>query len=158
MKILKLAQLILVAGLFFSIQSFAASYTGQTISTEYTTLKSWIEQTNPDGEVGGLYPYIQMDGYKVLYSENFDGEHETIRIFLAGIEEQKDFSVTYIKSQHIQKGKTVLRRFVGPEPTGWRMDEIDADTLEYLGRQGTKKPRLTPKAKEILEELGITLF
>lgn len=150
--------IILFLGLCFSVQGFASSDKALTISTEYTTLKSWIQQITPDGIIGGLYPYIQMDGYKVLFSKEFDTDHEIIRVFLAGHDGEKDFSITYIKSQHFQKDKTILRRFIGPEPTGWRMDEMNFETQKYIGRQGALKPSLSSQALAIINELGISLF
>lgn len=130
----------------------------EILTEEYNRIKSWVQQSQTDGVIGNLYPYIQMDGYILMFSNDFDNQHETIRFFINGEGHEKDFSITYYKSQYMVENKMVIRRFVGPEPTGWRNDTIDFDTQEYLGFQGTDKPRLNDKAQEIIKEWNLTLF
>ncbi len=139
----------------FSISATAQSPANILID-EFQRVQNWIGTQIPDGEVGGLYDFIQRDGYKILYSKQFDGDHDTIRFFLNRKAPEQDFAITYHLSRHITHGRTVLRRFIGPEPTGWRNDTVDFHTKEYLGAQGAQHLRFRKDEQKILQEWGFT--
>ncbi|MEO0335678.1 MAG: hypothetical protein AAF202_04765 [Pseudomonadota bacterium] len=138
--------------------SAVASPEAEQLVKEFNSLKQWALEQEMDGVVGGLYPYVQQDGYIVMFSKEFDGEHDVIRFFLGRSAPQKDFAVSYYWSRYMFEGRRVLRRFVGPEPTGWRNDTVDVDTFEYLGRQGRSELSLSDEELEILEAWGIELL
>ena len=144
--------------LFLPTSSAFASEKADILIEEYTRIKQWVESVEPDGLVGGLYYYVEREGYIILFSQKFDGKHETIRFFLNREAPLKDFAITYIKSKYILKDRTILRRFIGSEPTGWKNQTVDVTTLEDLGSQGVKELVLSPDEKQIIAEWGLTVF
>jgi hypothetical protein len=135
-----------------------ASPEAEQLLLEYSSLKQWTSEVQSDGVIGGLYQFVQMDGYKIMFSQEFDGDHDVIRFFMAREAPRKDFAITYFWSRYIKQDRVVLRRFVGHEPSGWRNDTIDVETLEYLGRQGRRDLRLPEDEESILEQWGIELL
>ena len=144
--------------LLFACLSANASETATVLLNEFQYIRQIIESRTADGNVGGYYDFIEMDGYEILYTPEFDTDHDVIRVFLNRETPEKDFSITYYLTDHIVRGRRVLRRFVGPEPTGWRNDTIDVNTLEYLGSQGNSRLILKEDEQKIADELGVTLF
>lgn len=145
----------LLVAAFLHLPSLAST-PAEILTEEFDRIQKWILTQTPDGNVGGLYDYVQMDGYLILFSQEFDKDHDTIRFFLNREAPEKDFAITYHYTRHIVRGRTVIRRFIGPEPTGWRNDTIDVNTGEYLGAQGARKLRLKPDEQRIIDHWGLT--
>lgn len=135
-----------------------ASQEAETLLAEFDQLREHVLSQEADGVVGGYMNYIQKDGYKILFKPEFDTDHDVIRIFMNREFPEKDFAITYILSDHLYDGRRVLRRFIGPEPTGWRNHSVDVVTLEYLGSQGNSALQLKEEEAEILRTLGISLL
>lgn len=145
----------LIASLFialFATSVFASPQFNQ-LASEYEGLYQWTQSVQPDGLVGYHYPYKQMDGYMVIWEpqSSMDDGHIMIRILLKRETPLKDFAVTYYKSQYIVQGRTVLRRFYGPDDKGWRNDTVDFITGEYLGFQGNPSPSFKEDEQSILD-------
>ena len=93
-----------------------------------------------------------------LVDEESDSFHEAIRLYIKPTDSQPSFAVTYHKTTIIVPETVVLRKFIGPEPTGWRNDTINYTTGEYLGTQGSSRVRLSDQIKSILTRWNITPF
>jgi hypothetical protein len=85
-----------------------------------------------------------------------EGDSERIRLFREREDDDQTwFAITYHHSKYILEGTDVIRRFVGPEPSGWRNDTVDAKTGEFLQTQGAQRPLLTHREAEILADWNI---
>ena len=146
--------IVLIVGVVISTSAFASPQADQLIA-EFEWLKSWAENAEPDGKIGSLYPYVQHDGYVVMFSEEFDGKHDVVRFLVQREAPVKDFAISYYWSKYIVEGRVVLRRFVGTEPTGWKNHTVDVNTREYLGSQGRRVLNLSDDEKELLQDWGI---
>jgi hypothetical protein len=143
--------------IFISLFSQAQSKS-EILLEEFDRIQNFIEQQEADGVVGGLYPFIQQEGYILMSSQEFGTKHDLIRFFMNREGLQKDFAVTYIRSHYLLEGREVLKRFVGYEPTGWRNDTIDVKTGEDLGFQGVESLLLDEEAQSLLQAWDIQLF
>lgn len=145
----------LIASLFIALTatSVLASPQFDQLASEYQSLYEWTQSVQPDGLIGYHYPYKQMDGYMVIWEpqSSMEDGHVMIRIFLKREAPLKDFAVIYYKSRYIMKGRTILRRFYGPDGKGWRNDTVDFITEEYLGSQGNPSPSLKEDEQSILD-------
>lgn len=129
----------------------------QTIHSEWQEFRQLVTTVKADGDIGGYMLYKDYPGIKLLWRTNDQqNENEVIRFFRLRAS-GKVFSVTYHKSHTIIPGRTVLRRFIGTEPTGWINHTIDFYSGEYLGQQGST-PNLTQEEEYLLEEWGIENF
>lgn len=143
---------------FLSLPAHASGEIAARVHAEYSRLRALVSTLEPEFEVGGYLKGKSYGDHELLWHISEDpADSEVIRIFRdkAGHE---SFDVTFHRNQAIVPGRTVIRRFVGPNPTGWRNDTIDAETREYLGSQGTRRPRLDPREEEILRKWDIELF
>ena len=151
---------------FFSLPAHASERIAGRLHSEYARLRALVEKLEPEFEVGGYLKGRRYGDHELLWrlaeepgcsSAHLRCDAEVIRIFRdkAGHE---SFDVTFHRNQAIVPGRTVIRRFVGPNPTGWRNDTIDADSREYLGSQGARRPRLDRREEEILRQWDIELF
>lgn len=141
-----------------SLPAHASERIAWRLHSEYARLRALVEKLEPEFEVGGYLKGRRYGDHELLWRLAVDeGDSEVIRIFRdkAGHE---SFDVTFHRNQAIVPGRTVIRRFVGPNPTGWRNDTIDAETREYLGSQGARRPRLDEREEEILRQWDIELF
>lgn len=130
---------------------------GETLREEWQEYRSMVDTLSADGDVGG-YMLFKTYGDMVLLWRTSEGslDNEVIRFYMMR-SLGTSFAVTYHKSNLIVPGKVVLRRFIGPEPTGWINHTIDYDSGEYLGSQGVT-PTLTSREKKMLNEWSITFF
>lgn len=135
-------------------------FIASTIYKEFTRLRERFQLETPDTVVGGLYKQKSFGSHVVLWKiEQFPEDSEVIRIYRASkIEGEQDFSVTFHKNGVIVPGKTVLRRFIGPDSRGWRNDTLDYLTFQYLGSQGAERPQISPTDREILNMWDILEF
>lgn len=129
----------------------------ETLKEEWQEYRLMVDSLKADGDVGG-YMLFKTYGEMILLWRTSEGteDNEVIRFYMMrslGV----SFAVTYHKSNLIIPGKVVLRRFIGPEPTGWINHTIDYDSGEYLGSQGTH-PEITSREKKMMDEWGITVF
>lgn len=124
---------------------------------EWSNFRTLVDTLEADGDVGGYMDFKKYGEMTLLWrtSDNTN-DNEVIRFFRTRPGHQS-FAVTYHKSHIIVPGKVVLRRFIGPEPTGWINHTIDFETGEYLGRQGFT-PSLTKAEKKLLKDWDITEF
>lgn len=146
-------KLLIILFAVFKITPVFATPQADQLAAEYQRLYNWTQTVQPDGLVGSHYPFKQMEGYIVLWDPqaSMNDKHDMIRIFLNREAPLKDFAVTYYKSQYIVEGRTVLRRFYGPDDKGWRNDTVDFITGEYFGYQGTPSPKLSEDEQSILD-------
>ena len=130
-----------------------------TLQKEYSRLRKIAAKLKPEYEVGGYLKGKVYGDHELLWRlAEEKGDPEVIRIYRDKGEGRQPFDVTFHHSTGIIKGRTVIRRFVGPASTGWRNDTIDAETGEYLGSQGTRDPAMDPRDLEILKKWNIRLF
>ncbi len=129
----------------------------ETLREEWQEYRLLVDSLSADGDVGG-YMLFKNYGEMILLWRTSQGsqDNEVIRFYMMR-SLGTSFAVTYHKSNLIVPGKVVLRRFIGPEPTGWINHTIDYDSGEYLGSQGTQ-PSLTSREKKMMNEWGITVF
>lgn len=142
MKFLLLALLALTAR--------ADSDPAQEVQTQFQRLRAVVSKLKPEFEVGGYLNGKRYGDHELLWHLEPAGDAEVIRIY----REKKNgpaFDITFHRNNAIVPGRTVIRRFYGPSPTGWRNDTVDADTGEYLGSQGQEEPRLDKRDREIME-------
>ena len=127
---------------------------------EYQQLRTVVSQIQPDNQDEG--PYLKQKdygNYVLLWSladtNSNISTNERIRIYIPSQGDHQDFAVTYVKSTMIAPGQVVLRKFIGPEPSGWRNDTVDYATGEYLGRQGSSWITIPEHVKSILTQYDI---
>lgn len=140
----------------FSLSAQSDFDKSKILTAEWTRLYELVSQTEADYVVGGLYNAKEFDGVTLLWKVGT--EHEVIRLYAERVAPLKDFSVTYYKTPHIVKDTLVLRRFYGPDSTGWRNDTIDYESGEYIGSQGTRWPYLGNDDQEIMTNWDLTIF
>lgn len=151
---MKKAMMILTLVLSFVGQAQASSSYSQTILAEWARFRSMVANLDAEGEVGGYMKFVRYDNMTLLWRTSADKtENEVIRFF------QKRpsgdvFAVTYHKSKDIVPGATVIRRFVGTEPSGWINHTVDYFTGDYLGSQGGK-PYLMPAERQLMSDWKI---
>ena len=151
------------------IHPFMAYANGPTPSSElideYERLRAKVSQLKSDNpsdpsrrgekEYGTHFVFWSLEDRDV----SAPGYHETIRIFIPPTATYpKNFAVSYHKSTHILSEALVLRKFVGPEPSGWRNDTINYATKEYLGMQGSRWVETPEHVEDILAQWDITPF
>lgn len=148
--------------LFLSISSTAfgqsASEVVSTLQAEWSRFRTLVDTLTPDGEIGGYMQYVEYEDVTLLWRVSDDAsDNEVIRFFIDR-EGHQSFAVTYHRSHHIIPGQTVIRRFLGGEPTGWINHTIDYNTGEYLGRQGSFPYNLRANEMKMLENWEIKLL
>ncbi len=120
----------------------------ERVLAEYESILNWVSTLTPDRKVGGLLNEKDLgDGLSILWKT--DSDHTTLRFFQERGRHDY-FDVTYHETPHIVDGRTVVRRFIG-YPRVWRADTYDANTREYLGRQGADSLVLQPKDRQTLD-------
>jgi hypothetical protein len=134
--------------------AFASDDISKTLIKEWTHFKALVEKVEPQGDIGGYMLYRDYQDMTLLWKTSSDSkENEVIRFFMLRPNGEV-FAVTYHKSDIINPGRIVLRRFVGTEPTGWINHTIDFTTGQYIGTQG-KHPDLLPSEKKMMKEWKI---
>ncbi len=140
--------------LFLSAVASAADVT-QVLQEEWSRFRAHVQTLTPDGDIGGT-PFKDYEGMTLLWDVSEDArDNEVIRFYMERSDSPDWFSVTYHKSHVIVPGKVVLRRFVGPEPTGWVNHTIDYHTGEYLGSQG-RSPNIRRNERTMMRDWGMT--
>lgn len=138
-------------------QVFANDTIPQALMKEWTRFHNMVNEIEPHGDIGGYMLYRDYQDMTLLWRTSSDSkENEVIRFFMQR-SNGEIFAVTYHKSDIIKPGRTVLRRFVGTEPTGWINHTIDFVSGEYLGAQG-QQPAITSAEKKMMKEWGISNF
>lgn len=123
---------------------------------EWSSLRKMVGELVPDGEIGGYYSTKSFDGVTLMWRTRGEKGDEVIRLFFdKKLEDGRYFHVTYYKNDYIVEGRTVLRRFLGLEPSGWGNHTIDFETGDYLGSQGNTKPTINEEQQKILDEWNI---
>lgn len=134
----------------------------QILQKEFSELRAIVATLTPDYVVGGLYNAKEYDDVTLLWKIDTEGdgtgENEVIRFYGERNPPLKDFGVTYYKSYVIVPGQVVLRRFYGPDSTGWRNDTIDYVSSEYIGSQGSRAPFLSETDVAIMKNWNLTIF
>lgn len=136
-------------------QAFANENISQTLMKEWSQFRNMVDKVEAEGDVGGYMLYRDYQDMTLLWrTSSNSNENEVIRFFMLRTDGMV-FAVTYHKSNIIMPGTTVLRRFVGTEPTGWINHTVDFSTGEYLGSQG-QEPTITATEKKMMKEWGIS--
>jgi hypothetical protein len=148
---------LLLLFILFLNHSFASEQMAQTLIREWNQLANYVQELKPDGSIDGYTMFREFADVTLLWetSEVFQGR-ERIR-FYQERNNGSSFAVTYHRSGIIIPERMVLRRFIGPEPTGWINHTVDLATGEYLGSQG-QLPKLSTREKKLLKEWGISHF
>ena len=152
-------KLLLSFTFLFVFQVFAASNQekADTILEEYHRLRSYVSELEPDRMIGNFHKVKEFKNHIIVWSLDDDTKyHEMIRIYKN--KGAKGFAITFHRSQTIIDDRLVVRRFIGPEPFGWRNDTVDLETEEYISAQGMRDPQLTEGDLKILKKWDITLF
>lgn len=142
-------------------QAFAqsAEQISQTLQEEWSRFRAHVEEVTADGDVGGYMDYKEYGDMTLLWRTSGDpSDNEVVRFYMSRENSSDWFSVTYHKSSSIIDGRTVLRRFVGPEPSGWINHTIDYHTGEYLGSQGYFPYALSDSELEMMKAWNIRLM
>jgi len=143
--------------LLLSIKSFAISIPANTLIKEWTYLRSIVRNQAPQGNIGGYYNYYNLNNSVLLWKISDDSTQNEVIRFFTKRSDGTIFAITYYKSDTIIPDKTVLRRFIGTEPTGWINHTVDLKTGKYLGSQGGITPR-TKSEKMLMKSFLITDF
>lgn len=152
----RMKKIILVFTLLIG-QVFANDTISQVLMKEWTHFRAMVDKIEPQGDIGGYMLYRDYQDMTLLWRTSSDStENEVIRFFMLRPDGMV-FAVTYHKSDIIKPGTTVLRRFVGTEPTGWINHTIDYNSGEYLGSQG-QESAITTSEKKMMKEWGIGTF
>lgn len=137
--------------------AFANDTISETLMKEWTHFHAMVDTIKPQGDLGGYMLYRDYQDMTLLWRTSTNSsDNEVVRFFMqrsSGVV----FAVTYHKSNIINPGRTVLRRFIGTEPTGWTNHTIDLKTGEYLGSQGLGQ-EITSAEEKMMREWGITIF
>lgn len=142
--------------LFFSAHGFSASQ-GANLREEYDRLKATASALAPDFLVGGYLKGKNYGDHVFLWHlAEEKGEAEMIRILRKKSQGEQSFDITFHHNEVIVRGRSVIRRFLGPVSTGWRNDTIDFESGEYLGSQGASNPKVDARDKEIMNSWGIS--
>ena len=138
--------------------AWANQNVSQTLMNEWNQLNDHIENISKDGSIGGYMDYKSYGDVTLLWrtGEMSTYGDEVIRLYKEN-NQGRSFVVSYYKSHNIIEGKVVLRRFIGPEPSGWIHHTIDYNNGDYLQRQG-RTPYLSTSEKQMLNTWGITLL
>ena len=148
--------------LFAHAQAQSWDQKAEILQQEFKELRSLVANLTPDYVVGGLYNAKEYEGVTLLWKIDSEGdgtgENEVIRFYGERVPPLKDFGVTYHKSYAIVPGEVVLRRFYGPDSTGWRNDTIDFESGEYIGSQGARTPFLSETDIAIMKNWNLTIF
>ena len=159
---------ILASFLFLFFQVAHANNDTQAASekliAEYGHLRDAVSRLQPDNNPDDGPYYLQKNYgdyiimWKLEKEEKDSNYREVIRFYFKPKEHHPSFAVTYHKTTEIEPGMLVLRKFVGPEPMGWRNDTINYQTGEYLGSQGRRQLSLPEYIKTTLTQWGIEPF
>jgi len=142
----------------FSTPAFGSEAISQRLQSEFSRLRELVTRLEPEFEVGGYLKGKSYGDHELLWRTSDTGtDAEVIRIYRDKGDKEQAFDVTFHRNDVIVRGRTVIRRFVGPASTGWRNDTIDAHTGEYLGSQGASAPRLDARDEAILRQWDIRL-
>lgn len=141
--------LILALALFTSVAR-AETDIGQEVRQQFDRMRAVVSKMKPEFAVGGYLNGKSFGDHEVLWHLEPAGDAEVIRIYRKKKNGQA-FDITFHRNDAIVRGRTVIRRFVGPSPTGWRNDTVDADTGEYLGSQGQEEPLMDKRDREIFK-------
>jgi hypothetical protein len=137
------------------------SITDQLLN-EYSSLERLTASLTPDGLVGGYLYYKNFGDHLLIWdADTFEEDgHHMIRVFVPKDEAtgQAAFSISYYRSNYLLQGQTTLRRFIGPEDSGWRADTISLSEVKYLGYQGNQKPTFNALETDLLLFYGIQTF
>lgn len=148
--------LILMACLFsFQSFAFADKDVSYILTEEWTRLRAHVENLEPEGDIGGYMNFKTYGKVTLLWRLSEDGTDNEVIRFYKNRKGDGHFAITYHKSDDIIDGKTVIRRFIGPEPGGWINHTIDYHTGEYLQRQGYF-PELFGDEYKLMKEWNIT--
>ena len=134
----------------------------QQLLDEYENIRAVVSRLQSDNP--NTMDYYQKKDYGdhvIMWKLEDEGNghfDEVIRLYIRPVEGESSFAVTYHKTTLIVSGTIVLRKFVGPEPVGWRNDTVDYLTKEYLGFQGNPRFSVNKRIESILKRWNITLF
>lgn len=147
----------LITGYSFSVGAQMDAH-GKEIIQEFNRLYKMANRLTPEFEVGGFLYGKNYGDHKFMWrlADTADG-NDYIRIYRA-LPNNQAFEISFHRSSLIIPGRQVIRRFYGPATGGWRNDTVDANTGEYLGRQGTEKPRLALRDAEIMDKWCVKLL
>lgn len=129
----------------------ARAESGSEIRSQYFQLRKTVEGLKPEYDVGGYLSGKRFGDHEILWhlAEEL-GDAEVIRIYREKKGDQA-FNITFHRNNALVPGRRAIRRFVGPERSGWRNDTIDEDTEEYLGSQGEEEPRMDARDRAIMK-------
>lgn len=148
--------LIFIASLLsFQSLAFADKDVSYILQEEWTRLRAHVEDLKPEGDIGGYMDFKTYGKVTLLWRLSEDGTDNEVIRFYKNRKGDDHFAITYHKSDHIIDGRTVIRRFIGPEPTGWINHTIDYNTGEFLQRQGYF-PELSGDEYKLMKEWNIT--
>jgi hypothetical protein len=137
----------------------ALDHRSQVLRKEFEKMLAHVQGLKADGKIGDFMKYKDMGDYLILWDLGPTPEHyDLIRLFRDYPDGTPNFAVSYYRSKTIIDGRTVIRRFVGPDTVGWRNDTMDYETGEYLGMQGTPEPPISAADRRLIEEWNIQLF
>lgn len=146
--------------LIFSILSFQSlAFADQDVSyilkEEWTRLRAHVETLEADGDIGGYMNFKTYGKVTLLWRLAQNGSDDEVIRFYKNRKGDGYFTITYHKTDDIIEGRTVIRRFIGPEPSGWINHTIDYHTGEYLQRQGYF-PELFGDEYKLMKKWNIT--
>ena len=132
---------------------------GRELKKEFLQLHRLVSKMRPEFTVGDYLSGKSYGDHEILWRLGEEaGDPDVIRIYRDKGEKAQALDITFHRSAGIIRGRTVIRRFVGPAMRGWRNDTMDFHSGEYLGSQGTSSPSLDERDREIMEKWGVVLF
>ena len=131
---------------------------------EFERLRTEVSRLQPDNSGNSYYREKDYGDHIIMWklenqtTKRPEHQYEEIRLYIKSTGTHPPFDVTYHKTTAIVRGILVLRKFIGPEPHGWRNDTVNYMTGEYLGFQGASHINLPNHVKNILTQWSITPF
>lgn len=144
---------LLLALTLFVSPARAGQEIGPEIQAQFQRLHSFVSALEPEFTVGGYLKGKSYGDHELLWHLATEpGEAEVIRVYREKGPSEQAFDITFHRNRAIVPGRIVIRRFVGPESTGWRNDTVDEETGDYLGMQGEVNPAVDARDQAILRK------
>lgn len=127
----------------------------KTLTQEWKSIKSRVDNVSVDGDIGGYMEYHELgDGLTLLW-RLVDKDHQVIRLFKEK-ENDKYFAVTYYRTNIIVDGTVVLRRSIETSHSTFINHTVNLNSNDYLGSQGYFPYDISEDDIKLMKDMGIS--